>query len=356
MQILEFFYENPPESKDISSRKANLDTQNTLIKGAKNSGKKSLILHYLSGFERGEFLFLDFEDLRFDEKCLANLKKFTQERQQKFSPHEKSLKIIVFYGVGKDFCYDFSSLKSTQIIVASEFSSLKILEFKEILLDFLDFEEFISLSKKNLPVSSQVGAFLQAGRSLNANLNEYLKGNFSHLEREILRQIARNLGGEFSTNELYCRLKNSLKISKDSLYKAVSELEDRGVVCFVNYAGKRLKKAYFRDFALKNALCIDKNFKQLFANVVFTELLKLKDEIIYDKNFDFYLAKAHIAFIPSPTLDIDLIKLKAKKLLSKALEIGILHIVFITLSTEASFYERGVKIEILPFDAWALGF
>ncbi|HEF3568280.1 TPA: ATP-binding protein, partial [Campylobacter upsaliensis] len=56
----------------------------------------------------------------------------------------------------------------------------------------------------------------------------------------------------------------------------------------------------------------------------------------------------------SPTLDIDLIKLRAKKILPKALELGIFHIVFITLSSEESFFEQGVKFEILPFDKWAL--
>lgn len=346
MQILEFFYENLPQSKDISHRRANLSTQNTLIKGAKNSGKKSLILAYLQGFERDEVLFLNFYDLRFDEKCLKNLANFAQQ---------KSLKIIVFYGVSRDFNYDFSPLsKHAQIIVASEFLSLKIADFIELRLDFLDYEEFVSLT--NAPSSSQVGAYLQAGRSFCANLNEFLAANFCKIELEILRKIARNLGAEFSANELYQRLKNTQKISKDSLYKAILGLVDRGVVCFLPCFNKRLKRAYFADFGLKNALCIDKNFKQLFANVVFCELLKARDEIFYDKSFDFYLKNAHTALVLSPTLDIDLIKIKAKKLASKALELGILHIIFITLSTEARFYERGVRVEILPFDTWALGF
>ncbi|TQR61342.1 ATP-binding protein [Campylobacter troglodytis] len=354
MQILEFFYENPPQSKELLHRKLSLDGQNTVIKGAKNSGKRSLILNYLANFDKEEFLFLNFEDLRFNEACLVNLKTFIQKKQA--NQIHKKLKIIIFYGVGKDFCYEFSPiLELTQCIVATEFLSLKLADFKELLLDFLDFEEFISISKKNVPVNSQVGAFLQNGRAFGVNLNEYLKAHFSQLDCEILRHIARNLGAEFSTNELYLRLKNNFKVSKDSLYKAISELEDRGVVCFLNHSQKRIKKVYFRDFALKNALCIDKNFKQLFANVVFTELLKLNTRLSYDKGFDFYLVRAKIAIILSPTLDLDLIKLRAKKMLAKALELGILHIVFITLSTEESFYEDGVKIDILPFDVWALG-
>lgn len=346
MKILQFFYDNPLENKDIFTRKITLDNQNTLIKGAKKSGKKSLIAQYLSEFNPLEYLFLDFEDLRFNETCLTQLKDFLQD---------KNIKAVIFYGVKKNFIYDFSQLsKSVQIIISTEFHSLHCENCKELELDFLDFEEFVSMSKTQL--NSQVGHFLQMGRSFlsQSALNEYLRKNFSLLELEILKFVAENLGEEFSTNRLYRRLKAKQKISKDSLYKAVNELEDRAVLHFIPCEEKRLKRAYFTDFALKNALCIDKNFKQLFANVILSELFKLKTSIIYNKFFDFYLKKMQIAFIPSATLDIDLIRLKAKKILPKALELGILHVVFITLSTEKSFYENGVKFEIIPFDAWAL--
>lgn len=343
MKILNFFYENPPQHKEIHTRKVALNAKNTLIKGAKFSGKKSLILDFLGGFESKDFLFLDFEDLRFNATCLQNLAKFSKE---------KALKIIVFYAVARDFNFDFKGLKHAQIIVATEFASLNLAKFREITLDFLDFEEFISLAK--MPTNSQLGAFLQTGRSFAANLNEYLRANFSGLEREILGFVAQNLGEEFSANELYLQLKKSLKTSKDSLYSTVAGLENRGILRFLPHENKRLKKAYFRDFALRNALNIDKNFKQVFANLVFTELFKAKSEICYNKHFDFYLKSARNAVIPSPTLDLDLLKIKARKILPHALEQGVSKLVFITLSTEFSFKEKGVKIEILPFEEWAL--
>lgn len=350
MKILQFFYENPPKGENFFTRKITLDEQNTLIKGAKKSGKKSLIIGYLRAFESEEYLFLDFEDLRFDEACLTQLNAFLKA---------KKIKALIFYAIKKNFIYDFSQLsKSLQIIIATEFNSVHFENFREIKLDFLDFEEFASISKITSLNTSLTGNFLQMGRSfLSQNaLNEYLQSHFSHLELEILKFVAENLGAEFSANKLYQRLKLTQKTSKDSLYKALNELEDRGILCFVVCEEKRLKRAYFADFALKNALCVDKNFKQLFANVILSELFKLKTPIIYNKFFDFYLKERHIAFLPSATLDIDLIKLKAKKILPKALEFGILHIVFITLSTEQSFYERGVKFELIPFDAWALSF
>ncbi|EAJ3351859.1 ATP-binding protein, partial [Campylobacter jejuni] len=72
--------------------------------------------------------------------------------------------------------------------------------------------------------------------------------------------------------------------------------------------------------------------------------------------FNFYSQISKIAYISSPTLDIDLIKLRAKKILPKALELGIFHVIFITLSSEDNFFEQGVKFEVISFDKFSLGF
>lgn len=347
MQILSFFYENPLEFKSIYERKLRLGSKHTIIKGAKYSGKRNLILFYLKNFENKDFLFLDFKDLRFDEKSLQNLEFFLQD---------KEIKILIFYGVDEKFCFDFSKfLQKYQIIVSTEYSSLAFDGFEELELDFLDFEEFLALNKKAL----QVGSFLQIGRCLKSQnytwLNDYLNSFFSKLELEILKFIAFNLSLEFSINELYKVLKNKIKISKDKLYETVYELEKRYIISFVKHKDKSLKRVYFRDFALRNALCIKKDFNKLFANLVFCELLKLKKKLSYDKNFDFILKDEKIAFVASlPLLDVDLLVLRAKKLIPKALEANVFHIVFISLSNEKSFYESGVKVEILPFENWAL--
>ncbi|EAM0529304.1 ATP-binding protein, partial [Campylobacter jejuni] len=42
--------------------------------------------------------------------------------------------------------------------------------------------------------------------------------------------------------------------------------------------------------------------------------------------------------------------------LPKALELGIFHVIFITLSSEDNFFEQGVKFEVISFDKFSLGF
>lgn len=379
MEILDFFYENletqMPQQNELLGRKLEIPHKNVIISGAKGCGKRSLILKYLSDYlkngenlankgdknelsnkEKGEksVLFLDFEDLRFDESVLQKLPEFLRQ---------KNVKILALNGVLLDFDINFlmqltKAFKALQIIVSSEFGEelfaknegLFKNKFTLLRLDFLDFEEFLSFAKNK----AHLGAFLQGTRHpalLNQHqMNAFLRANFTAFELEILKFVANFLGETLSVNELYVALKKSLKVSKDSLYATFSNLISRQVLVSVNHANKRLKRVFFRDFGLKNALCVSKNFNKLFANLVLCELFKFKETPFYDENFDFILPKSKIAFIITPTLDIDLIRLKATKVSAKSLK----KLFFITLSTANSFKMGDLSVEVVPFESWAL--
>ncbi|KAA6231312.1 ATP-binding protein [Campylobacter sp. LR264d] len=344
MKNLAFFYENPPKFDIFNERKQNLEFKNTLIKGPKNSGKKSLMLKFATTFKSEEVLFLDMLDLRFEKNSLFNLVKFLELNNK--------IKIVFLCNLNEEF--DFSSL-NLPLIISSTCNDLSLANFNELYLDFLDFEEFISINK-NLPIANLLGLYLQSGRSNLSFSQELLRQSFSPLQLEILKYLAKNLGFKLSINKLFLELKRISKTSKDSVYKEVKELENNFIIKSIYNDDKRLKKLYFRDFGFKNALCIKKDFTHLFENLILNELFKLETEFFYNKFFSFYSKELKIAYISTPTLDIDLIKLRIKKILPKALELNIFHIIFITLSSEEIFYERGVKFEIAPFDKWALSF
>ena len=344
MKILNFFYENHPKFEPNFERKVKISLKNTLIKGPKYCGKKSLILNFLSDFKAEEILFLDLKDLRFEKESLKNLELFLKQNSQ--------IQILCLYNL--DFIPNLDSI-SIPIILSTDKKNFIVPNFTEFELDYLDFEEFISASKKNLPINHLVGLFLQSGRSVFRD-NEILRKNFNVLELEILKYLAKNLGKQISIAQLFIEVKNNIKTSKDSLYQSVKDLEDSFMIHSIFHDEKKLRKIYFRDFALKNALCIQKDFKHLFENLILNELFKLKQNFFYNKFFHFYSKDSKIAYISSPTLDLDFIKLRAKKILPKALELGIFHIFFITLSNDESFFEQGVKFEVLSFDKWALGF
>lgn len=337
MKILNFFYENHPKFEPNYERKLKLYPANILLKGAKNSGKKRLILNFFSSFKSEEVLFIDLEDVRFEKESLKNLTPFLKQNPQ--------IQILCLYNAPTNL--NFQSPINT--IVCTHNNLLNLKGFKELYLNFCDFEEFISISKKNLPIQQLLGLFLQNGQKENDKISPK---EFSLLELEILKYLALNLGKEISINQLFLNLKTKIKTSKDSVYKSIKDLENRFIITNLTHGEKKLFKIYFKDFSLRNALCIQKNFNALFENMLLCELFKCQKKLFYNKFFHFYTT--HHAYISSPTLDIDLIKLRAKKILPKALELGIFNIVFITLSSEESFFEQGVKFEILPFDKWAL--
>lgn len=347
MKILQFFYENFKDFKPSFERKKHLEFQNTLIKGPRFCGKRALLYHFLSGFEEGSALFLDFEDLRFGPSSLGHLKEFLAQNPR--------IQIVVFYGIDPDFIFDFSAFKEIVFFVSSEFKSVFLKDFSTLELDFLDYEEFMSVSKGS-NLSALLGLYLQQGRTFKPLRSADLKAYFSTLELEILQLIALHLGEELSINEIYKELKKSLKVSKDSLYKSVQSLVQRQILHFIKHAQKDVRKIYFRNFGLKNLLCIKKDFKHSFENLVLSELFKFQKEYFYDKFFDFYARDENKAYICAPLLDLDLIKIKAKKILSKALEMKLSHIIFITLSNEQRFYEQGVEFEVLSFEQFALSF
>ncbi|TKX31485.1 DUF4143 domain-containing protein [Campylobacter estrildidarum] len=344
MKILNFFYENASKFEMSYERKVQISHANIILKGPKKSGKKTLIFNYLSQFKQEEILFLNFNDIRFEKESLKQLGFFLQNNIQ--------IKILCLYGV--DFSLDLKDIK-IPIIISTNRKDLYIDGFKELQLDYFDFEEFISINK-NLPINHLVGLFLQIGRSELSQKNELLKHNFNSLEIEILKYLAKNLGQQISISKLFLELKTRIKTSKDSVYHAIKELENTYTIYPITHDEKKLQKIYFRDFGLRNNLCIYKDFSHLFENVILNELFKFQEDFFYNKYFHFYSKKLKIAYISSPTLDIDLIKIRAKKILPKVIDIGIFHIIFITLSSEDSFFEQGVKFEVLPFDKFALSF
>ncbi|EAK9998603.1 ATP-binding protein [Campylobacter lari] len=352
MKLLQFFYDNYPKFQKFDERKIQIQThKNIIIKGGFASGKKNFILNFLSLYKAENILFIDCDDLKFQASALINLNSFLTYNPQ--------IKFLALCNFTHDF--DFASLKhlNLQIIISVCDSNFHLDQFEELHLDYLDFEEFLSLNKKYTDTKTMVSYFLHTGRNVilnhNSNTNSsYLKSFYTPLELTILKQITLELGSEFSVNELLKTLKNSIKISKNTLYKSIEKLESNYTLYFVKNLEKNLKKVYFWDFSLKNSLSIQKDFSALFENLILSELFKFKQEIFYTKHFDFYLPSLKNAFLCSPFKDKDLLSLKVKKILSKN-QLALSTIYTITLSQRDEFFIEGVRVMILPFDEWALG-
>ncbi|HDX3712819.1 TPA: ATP-binding protein, partial [Campylobacter jejuni] len=168
MKVLNFFYENHPKFEVSYERKNQISKPNIIIKGPRFCGKKILIFNFLSQFKASEILFLDLYDTRFEKQSLERLADFLNENLQ--------IKILCLYNL--DFIPNLEKIK-IPIILSTNIKDLNVNGFEELELDYFDFEEFISVSKKNLPINNLVGLFLQSGRSKFGEKNILLRQSFT---------------------------------------------------------------------------------------------------------------------------------------------------------------------------------
>lgn len=95
------------------------------------------------------------------------------------------------------------------------------------------------------------------------------------------------MGQQISISKIFIELKKRLKTSKDSVYQAIKKLENTYVIYTLKHDEKKLQKIYFKDFGLRNNLCISKDFSHLFENLVLSELFKFKEDFFITNTLTF---------------------------------------------------------------------
>ena len=363
MKNLETLYQAPIKNAKFIPRKYEIISPKTLIIGAVSSGKTALVYEFLSHYKSEERLYINLDDLRIDRaSLLVNLKEFLEKNAQ--------IKVLAVENLqGDDLVnLDFlNELTLENIILTSKEFSLSLDGFARINLNYLDYEEFILFFKKNLDQDLLFSYFLAHGNEIasafldssevTAHLQQLLRANLNEQSIAILKECATKCHDTISAFGIYKNLKEQIKISKDSVYSAINWLNESGYVEFVSNLDESStsKKIYFTNFALRNALCLKKDFIAVFANVVLCELLKFKDEIYYTKEIDFFLTKRKLAIICVPFSAPEIVFLKFKKLHASLKELGVSKLQIISVANQAEQSIEGIKCEILPFSRWSLG-
>ncbi|EAT99408.1 ATP-binding protein [Campylobacter curvus] len=364
MQNLDFFYETPLKTIKFINRKQFVSNQKTLIIGSPQSGKTSLMCEYLAQYKAEERLYINLKDLRADPlNLLTDLSEFLAAH-----PSLKALGVDNLSSQNEAEILkkiDTSTLET--IIIATDQRSFRFENFSVLELGYLDYEEFILFFKKNLDANFLFSHFLAHGGAIKCafldasevseSLQNDLKKELSPVNLNIIKECASKCHDTVSAFEIYKILKQSVKISKDSVYAGLNELENSGFIITLPKFNEpnATKKLYFRNFALRNTLSAKKDFTATFANVILCELLKFKDEIFYTKELDFFLIKRKLTVLCIPFSASEIIFLKFKKLhpLLKNLNVSRLQVISVANSGEMSI--EGIKCEILPFSRWALG-
>ncbi|ABK82301.1 ATP-binding protein [Campylobacter fetus] len=351
MDILEYFYQNPPKNPKFIDRKTYFNGNKIILQGAINSGKTALLIQYLEEFGQ-DFLYLNLEDIRVD--FIPNLNEFIKD---------KKIKAIGFDGVKNDF---YTPCKCDNIIISTTSNSFFIDKFTKVKLNGLDYEEFIAFYRKNYEAKTLFSHFLARGNGAKSaflqdfEVSEFLqmkiKAYLGEQKAKILSKIAAYVHQPFNTHKIYKDLKETTKISKDNIYRILSEFENENLINFVHHIDEKssLKRVYFSDFGFKNALGYEKDPKKTVANMVFCELLKLENELFFSDEIDFFIPKKNLAILVIPFLPPEFIFLKFKKSINYYKNLGITKVEVISNSNNSNIAFEGIRCSVMPFWQWAV--
>ena len=349
--LLQEYYKTDISLEKWSPRKIFLDGGNYQICGITQSGKTKLVKNYLTTLKKRSYLYLDCKDERIDTDLLSPaLKEFCLQN---------SIDTLVL----DNYTPEISLPNVSQLIVVSTHPFE--LPLQTLWLYPLDYEEFLAHEHKY--DSSALNHYLQLGGLACMHrlapdervlyVQQKLKLALSAIEFEMLKFIARFNATQLSAFSIYERLKQKRKISKDKTYEAYKALLKK---CYLFEVGKyahprAVKKLYLADIYLKTALTTDKHFGRLFENLIFLELQKKSKECYYLENVDFYLPKNNEIILCKPFADERSVFKKVESLEAHLFAYNIKKITAVTMSKEATISHPFSKVEMVPFDIWALG-
>lgn len=353
MEQLSQLYDQPIKKNNLIDRKLFIDAAFTLVTAPQGVGSTTLLFSALSRLKNATYLYLDLDDSRIDKVLL-------DQHLNAFCTQHK-IQTLAIDG------YDGSiQLPNVPNIYLSSSNIHYIEGFKSIQLLPLDFEEFLALDPRYDNLDTALSHFLQIGGfpqmiQINAtnrarHLQSLLRLYLNDLELDILTYVSKQLAHKLSVFQVYERLKNNRKLSKDHFYKVFySLIERRWLLWLAKYdKPKATKKLYLIDFAIKNALTFSKNFSKLFESLVFLELIKAGKELYYDDAIDFYIPSHDRVVITIPFATEKNLFALMEKIEGYVIEHGVTKVEVVTMNHEAKLDHPFVEVEMMPFTRWAL--
>lgn len=333
-------------------RKVALDEKNYQIIGISQSGKTKLVKNYLLRLKKSSYIYIDCSDVRINIKELNTaLPKYCIE---------KSITTLALDNYRKDI----NIISISQTIITTE-KKYDLAFFENLELYPLDYEEFLAYQHKY--DSSALNHFFKLGGlpnmhkvhsdARNIYIQKTLKYTLDDVEFSILIFCAKMNSHKISAFTIYERLKQHRKISKDKLYKSFDALVSKRYVHQLekfNHA-RAAKKIYLCDIALKAALNSEKNFGKLFENMVYLELLKHAKECFYEDAIDFYIPHSNEMILCMPFSDERALFKRLEQIEPFIFSYQISRITAVTMNSEGKLQHPISKVEMVPFDIWALG-
>jgi uncharacterized protein len=349
--LLDEYYRYDLHNVGFIERKHSIGDESTLIYGISQSGKSALIKNYLLTHKKSTYLYIDCRDIRLDITELnGTLNQFCRDNKISILALDNYVEAI-------------KPIEIDQIILSCE-TALEF-PYQTIHLELLDYEEFLAFESKYdstaLNHFFQLGGFPAMHRVPSEERALYLQNTLSRalepIEFSILTQASKMVTQKVSAFNLYERLKSERKISKDKLYLHLQSLYERGYLKSLakfNHPSA-IKKLYLCDIAIKHALVVQKHFGRVFENLVFSELDKHHVECYYDEGIDFYLPTRGQIIIASPFANEHALFKKVEALEGFIVSNRVREVIAVTMNLESTLSHPISRIEMIPFERWALG-
>jgi predicted AAA+ superfamily ATPase len=322
------------------------------INGISQSGKTKLVKNYLLGLKKNTYMYIDCADVRIE---LYEFNKYIS-----IFCFENKIDVLVY----DNYIKEFKIPNVSQLIITSQ-TYIKNQYLTLVTLYPLDYEEFLAYEHKY--DSTALNHFVQLGgypamHKINSDerniyIQKVLSSTLDSQEFEILKQCAKMSSLKLSAFSIYERLKPIQKVSKDKLYRSFENLISKNYIHQVSKINhpRATKKIYLCDISIKSALSSQKNFARLFENMLYLELLKHQHEVYYDDGVDFYLPHDSEIILSMPFADERSLFKKIESIEAFIVTYGITQITAITMNQEANISHPFSRIEMIPFDIWALG-
>jgi uncharacterized protein len=349
--LLEELYKIDLHLEKFHHRKVFLDDGHYQINGISQSGKTKLVKNYLLGLKKSKYLYINCSDVRIDiDELNSTLAKFCVTNK---------IETLVL----DNYTTDINLINIAQLIITSE-THYEIEIFKSLQLYPLDYEEFLAYEHKY--DSSALNHFIQLGGlpsmhkiyadERNIYIQNTLLRALDSIEFDILKICAKMISQKLSAFTLYERLKQTRKISKDKLYLSYENLIKKNYIHTLEKLNhqRATKKLYLCDISLKSALSVEKHFGRLFENMIFLELLKQNEECYYDDGIDFYLPQKNEVILGMAFTDERTLFKKLEQIESFIFGYQVDKVTAITMNKEGSISHPISKVEMVPFDIWAL--
>jgi uncharacterized protein len=349
--LLDEYYRYDLHNAGYNERKVSIPEDSVAIYGIAQSGKTSLIKHYLLGRKKSTYLYIDCHDIRLDFIELNTvLEAFCLEQKVSILALDNYNEAITLFDL-------------EQVIIACEHP--RELPYTKLYLNLLDYEEFLAFEQKYdstaLSHFFQLGGFPSMHRIPSEERSLYLQKVFMHAlddtELAILIQATKMMTQKVSAHNLYERLKLERKISKDKLYVHLQSLLDRRYLYALekfNHPGA-VKKLYLCDIAIKHALTLQKHFGRVFENLIYMELVKHTIECYYEEGIDFYLPSRSQIILAVPFENEHSLFKRVEALEAFIITHDVQEVIVITMNLESTLSHPIAHIEMIPFTQWALG-